>query len=101
MIVAGLAFAGWLIADDKRHFKVTGRQWLMMILLAYAGWTTLRADLYADALFNWDWGWKAMAWAIFLPLTLRTRPRLESYPLFMILSAVGIVLVGGRRWDKA
>src|SRR3546814_1994006 len=23
MIVAGLAFAGWLIADDKRHFKVT------------------------------------------------------------------------------
>src|SRR3546814_5785820 len=63
MIVAGLSFAGWLIADDKRHFKVTGRQWLMMILLAYAGWTTLRADLYADALFKWEWVWKAMAWA--------------------------------------
>src|SRR3546814_1911104 len=81
MIVAGLAFAGWLIADDKRHFKVTGRQWLMMILLAYAGWTTLRADLYADALFKWEWVWKAMAWAIFLPLTLRTRLRIESYLL--------------------
>ena len=35
MIVAGLAVAGWFIADDKRHFKVAGRQWLMLALL---GW---------------------------------------------------------------
>src|SRR3546814_18973318 len=67
----------------------------MLILLAYAGWTTLRADLYADALFKWEWVWKAMAWAIFLPLTLRTRLRIESYLLFMILSAGAIVIVGG------
>src|SRR3546814_19419093 len=33
MVVAGLAFAGSLTADDKRHFKVTGRQWLMFTLL--------------------------------------------------------------------
>src|SRR3546814_18426297 len=97
MSVAGRSFAGWLIADDKRHFKVTGRQWLMMILLAYAGWNTLRADLYADALFKWEWVWKAMAWAIFMPLTLRTRLRIESYLLFMILSAGAIVIVGGRK----
>ncbi|PWG02177.1 putative O-glycosylation ligase, exosortase A system-associated [Sphingosinicella humi] len=95
MIVAGLAFAGWLIADDKRHLKVTGRQWLMLVLLAYAGWTTLRADLYVEALSKWDWVWKAMAWAIFLPLTLRTRLRIEAYLLFMILSAAAIVIVGG------
>ena len=95
MIVAGLAFAGWLIADDKRHLRVTGRQWLMLVLLAYAGWTTLRADLYVEALSKWDWVWKAMAWSIFLPLTLRTRLRIESYLLFMILSAAAIVIVGG------
>lgn len=95
MIVAGLAIAGWLIADDKRHLKVTGRQWLMLVLLAYAGWTTLRADLYVEALSKWDWVWKAMAWAIFLPLTLRTRLRIESYLMFMILSAAAIVIVGG------
>src|SRR3546814_2886792 len=95
MSVACLAFAGWLIAYDKRHFTVTGRQWLMMILLAYASLTTLRADLYADALFKWEWVWKAMALAIFLPLTLRTRLRIESYLLFMILSAGAIVIVGG------
>src|SRR3546814_12929866 len=70
MIVAGLAFAGWLIADDKRHFKVTGRQWLLMILLAYARCTTLRAALYAAALFTLEWVWQAMAWAVFLPLHL-------------------------------
>ena len=95
MIVASLAFAGWLIADDKRHFKVTGRQWLMLILVAYAGWTTLRADLYVEALYKWEWVWKAVIWAVFLPLTLRTRLRIESYLLFMILSAGAIIIVGG------
>ena len=95
MIVAGLAFAGWLIADDKRHFRVTGRQWLMLILLLYAGWTTVRADFPVEALFKWAWVWKAMVWAIFLPLTLRTRLRIETYLLFMTLSAGAIVIVGG------
>ena len=95
MIVAGLAVAGWFIADDKRHFKVAGRQWLMLILLGYAGLTTLSADFPIEAYDKWEWVWKAMVWAIFLPFTLRTRLRIEAYLLFMILSAGAIIIVGG------
>ncbi|HEV2745972.1 MAG TPA: putative O-glycosylation ligase, exosortase A system-associated [Allosphingosinicella sp.] len=95
MIVAGLAIAGWLLADDKRHFRVTARQWLMLILLGYAGYTTVYADFPVDALFKWEWVWKAMLWAIFLPFTLRTKLRIEAYLLFMTLSAAAIVIVGG------
>ncbi|HEX8257415.1 MAG TPA: putative O-glycosylation ligase, exosortase A system-associated [Allosphingosinicella sp.] len=95
MIVAGLAIAGWLVADDKRDFRVTGRQLLMLILLGYAGYTTIYADFPVDALFKWEWVWKAMMWAIFLPFTLRTRLRLEAYLLFMTLSAAAIIIVGG------
>src|ERR1051325_2023562 len=38
---------------------------------------------------------KALAFAIFLPLTLRTRLRIEAVLLFLTLSAASIVIVGG------
>lgn len=95
LIVAALAIGGWLIADDKRDFRVMPRQWLMILLLIYAGVTTIYADFPVDALTKWDWVWKAMAFAIFLPFTLRTRLRIEAYLLFMTLSAAAIIIVGG------
>lgn len=95
MIVALLAIAGWLIADRKTGSQVTVRQGLMLTLLLYAGYTTANADLPVEALFKWEWVWKSMVWAIFLPLTLRTRLRVEAYLLFMTLSAAAIIIVGG------
>ncbi|HEY1145054.1 MAG TPA: putative O-glycosylation ligase, exosortase A system-associated [Allosphingosinicella sp.] len=95
MILALLAIGGWLIADDKRELRVAGRQWLMLILLLYAGFTTMHADFPVEALDKWGWAWKAVVWAIFLPFVLRTRLRIESYLLFMVLSAGAIIIVGG------
>jgi probable O-glycosylation ligase (exosortase A-associated) len=95
MIVAGLAFAGWLIADRKDGFAITARQGLMLVLLAYAGATTTIADFPVDAAEKWDWAWKALAFAIFLPFTLRTRLRIEAVLLFLTLSAAAIIIVGG------
>ena len=95
LIMAGLAVGAWLVADDKRRFSVTGRQWLMLFLLVYAGLTTLHADVPDEAMLKWEWAWKAVAFAIFLPLTLRTRLRVEAILLFMTLSAAAIIIVGG------
>ena len=95
MIVASLAIAGWLIGDDKRHFSVAPRQGLMLILLIYCGVSTIYADFPADAQYKWEWVWKAIFWAIFLPLTLRTKLRVESYLLVMVLAASSIIIVGG------
>ena len=95
MIVGSLAFAGWLIADRKNGLTLTGRQALMALLLAYTFYTTGRADFPDDAQYKWDWASKALAFAIFLPLTLRTRLRIEALILFLILSAASIVIVGG------
>jgi probable O-glycosylation ligase (exosortase A-associated) len=95
MIVAALAMLGWLVADDKRGLRFSTRQGLMLALLLYAGWTTWHADLPTDAWFKWEWVWKSMLWAIFLPFTLRTRLRIEAYLLFMTLSAAAIIIVGG------
>ena len=94
MYVAILAIAGWLIADRK-DVRPAPRQGLMLILLAYVTSTTVYADLPVEAWSKWEWVWKALVFAIFLPFTLRTRLRIEAALLFLVLSAAAIVIVGG------
>jgi len=89
------AVGGWLLADDKTDVRVAPRQFLILILLAYCGVTTRTADFPVEALDKWDWVWKALVFAAFLPLTLRTKLRIEAMLTFMILSAESIIIVGG------
>ncbi|MDV3455611.1 putative O-glycosylation ligase, exosortase A system-associated [Sphingomonas sp. HF-S4] len=95
MIAVGLAVAGWLAIDDKKDTRVAPRQFLIVLLLGYCFYTTLHADFPIEAKDKWEWVWKALAFAAFLPLTLRTRLRIESLLLFMVLSAASIIIVGG------
>ncbi|MFN3387551.1 MAG: putative O-glycosylation ligase, exosortase A system-associated [Allosphingosinicella sp.] len=95
MIVAGLAFAGFAIADAKTGARFSVRQGLMLLLLGYAAFTTANADFPVEAGEKWDWVWKVLAWSLFLPFVLRTRLRIEAYLLFMVLCASSIVIVGG------
>jgi probable O-glycosylation ligase (exosortase A-associated) len=95
LIAVVLAVAGWAVADDKKDVRVAPRQLLILLLLIYCWITTLGADFPTEALTKWDWVWKALAFAIFLPLTLRTKLRIEALLAFMILSAAAIIIVGG------
>ena len=97
LIVFLAAFGGWLIADNKAGSRFTFRQALMVMLLAWCGYTTLGADFPVEALHKWDWVWKALLFAIFLPLTLRTRLRIEAAILVMVLSAGAIIISGGMK----
>ncbi|MBX9796916.1 putative O-glycosylation ligase, exosortase A system-associated [Sphingomonas sp.] len=95
MIAVVLSVAGWLLFDDKRDVRLAPRQGLLLLLLIYCWLTTKSADFPIDAEGKWEWVWKALAFAIFLPLTLRTKLRIEALLLFMILSAGSIIIVGG------
>ncbi|MDM7954932.1 putative O-glycosylation ligase, exosortase A system-associated [Blastomonas sp.] len=95
LIVFGLAFLGWLIADDKRDMRVSFRQGVMALLLAYCAYTTSVADFPVDAEGKWAWVWKALIFAMFLPLTLRTKLRIEALALMMVLCASSIIITGG------
>lgn len=95
LIAVALAVGGWLLMDDKSDSRFTPRQGLIVALLLYCWATTLGADFPLDAKDKWDWVWKCLAFAAFLPLTLRTRLRIEALLLFMILSAASIIIVGG------
>jgi len=95
LIAFAAAVGAWALIDDKRDTRVAPRQLLILLLLLYCYVTTRTANFTMEALDKWDWVWKALVFAAFLPLTLRTRLRIESLLLFMILSASSIIIVGG------
>jgi probable O-glycosylation ligase (exosortase A-associated) len=95
MYVACLAFAGWLLVEKKTDLRFSARQGLMAVLLCYSFYTTMNADLPIDAAEKWDWVSKTLLFAIFLPLALHSRLRIEAALLFVTLSAAAIIIVGG------
>ena len=99
--ISAIAFAlmvgAWLLVDDKKDCRFSARQGLMLLLLAWCGYTTLTADFPAEALTKWNWVWKAIIAGVFLPLVLRTRLRIEALSLFMVLCASTIIINGGMK----
>lgn len=95
LIAFVLCFGGWLVLDRKEDSRFTLRQGLLIILLAYVGYTTMTADFPVEAGEKWAWVWKGLVFAIFLPLTLRTRLRFEAVTLVMVLTAGAIIIGGG------
>jgi len=89
------AFAGWLFLDSKRGSRFTLRQALIGVLLVICGISTLSSAYPIEAGTKWDWVWKALVFAMFLPLTLRTKLRIEAAALIMVLSIATIVINGG------
>lgn len=90
-----LAVLGWLIFDDKRHAVLGPRQALILALVVYCATTLQGADFPADALRKWDWVWKALVFAMFLPLTLTSRLRIEAAAVILVLSASVIIVPAG------
>lgn len=95
LIVFGLAVLGFLVSDDKKDVRVSPRWALMILLLGYCGYTTTIADEPIFAMEKWSWVWKALVFAAFLPLTLRTRLRIEALALTMVLCASALIVTGG------
>jgi O-antigen ligase len=89
------AFGGWAFADYKQDSRWTMRQSLLLVLLIYCGLTTTMADFPVEAAAKWSWVWKALVFALFLPLTLRTKLRIEAVALTMVLAAATIIIIGG------
>ncbi len=92
MIAFLAAFGGYVLLDRKEYFSVSARQIILALLLAYCFWTTGNADFPVEAQTKWEWVWKALLFAIFLPFTLTSRARLEALALTLVL-AVGMIVI--------
>jgi probable O-glycosylation ligase (exosortase A-associated) len=94
LIAFVLAVVGWAFFDNKAGVRFSFRQVLLVALLVYCGITTQTAEFAEAAAGKWDWVWKALVFAIFMPLTLTTRLRLEAASLVMVLTASAIIIEG-------
>lgn len=95
LILFALAFLGFVISDDKKDVRVSPRWFLLIFLLGYCGYSTTVAAEPVAAWEKWDWVWKALVFAAFLPLTLRTKSRIEATVLTMVLCASALIVTGG------
>lgn len=101
LIAFASSVGAWLIFDNKSNMRLSRRHPLLLILLLYCFYTTTHADFPVDAAEKWSWVWKALLFAMFLPLTLRTRLRIEALSLIMVLSAGAIIINGGLKTAMA
>ncbi len=89
------AFGGWLLLDGKEGSRFTVRQWLMLLFFGLCAYTTLNAAFPVEAAAKWGWVWKSLLFGMFLPLTLRTRARVEAAVLILVLAAGSIMISAG------
>lgn len=95
LILFVLSFLGFMIADDKKDVRISLRWVLLILLLGYCGVSTLFAAEPVAALEKWSWVWKALVFASFMPLALRTKLRIEATILTMVLCASALIVTGG------
>ena len=95
LIAFAAAFGGWLMMDKKARPTFTFRQALMLFLLVWAWFTMQGAQFPVEAVGKWDWVWKTLVFAIFLPFTVTTKLRFEAAALVMVLTAGAIIISGG------
>jgi probable O-glycosylation ligase (exosortase A-associated) len=89
------AFGGWLVLDSKQGSRFTVRQWLLLIFFGVCAYTTMKAAFPVEAAAKWGWVWKSLLFGMFLPLTLRTRARVEATVLILVLAAGSIMISAG------
>ncbi len=95
LVMFVLAFLGFLVSDNKKNVRIAPRWVLLLVLLAYCGYTTTVAAEPVAAIEKWSWVWKALVFAAFLPLTLHTKLRIEALVLTMVLCASALIVTGG------
>jgi probable O-glycosylation ligase (exosortase A-associated) len=95
LILFALAFLGFIVSDDKRDVRVSPRWALLLVLLAYCGYSTTVAVEPLAAQEKWSWVWKALVFAAFLPLLLKTKLRIEALALTLVLCASALIVTGG------
>jgi O-antigen ligase len=95
LIFFAAAFGGWLVLDGKEGSRFTFRQWLMLLFFGLCAYTTMNALFPVEAAAKWGWVWKSLLFGMFLPLTLRTRARVEAAVLIIVLAAGSIMISAG------
>jgi probable O-glycosylation ligase (exosortase A-associated) len=107
LIMGTLAIITYVISQ-KQHTRFTANIWLLGLWAIWITLTTTWAEVPSDAWQKWDWAFKTVCFAAFLPFLFGTRVRLEALLLTAALSVSGSILafaaktaLGGSRYGAS
>ena len=94
MIAAVVAVLAYLIADQEKKVRINSLQILLVVMIMWITITTSTAQMGDFAWFKWSSAWKALAFAAFLPLVLRTRLQIETALLVILFTICALMFSG-------
>jgi probable O-glycosylation ligase (exosortase A-associated) len=86
MIMGAGAFLTWLLLDRRSPPPLTLQSVLQVMLALWMTTTLLWAELPDPALVKWNWAFKAMGFAAFVPLVIRSRVQIEAFAQTYVFS---------------
>ena len=95
LIMAIAAIGSYVVLDRRSPPRLSFHT---LLTLFFAGWCTLSiswAEMPVSAWYKWDWAFKVMMFAAFLPLVLRSRVQIEAFlQVFLFSASLHILTLG-------
>jgi putative inorganic carbon (HCO3(-)) transporter len=85
-IMGAGAFAAYFLLDRRSPPPLTLQSALQVLLAVWMTTTLFWAELPDRAWVKWDWAFKAMAFAAFVPLVIRSRVQIEAFAQIYVFS---------------
>ncbi len=97
--VSAIAFAlmvlGFVLDPAKKDMRITWRQGAIALLFLWCAYMTTQAVAPLSAADKWSWVSRSLIFAMFLPLILHKRLRIEAVILTYVLCASALIVTGG------
>jgi putative inorganic carbon (HCO3(-)) transporter len=86
MIMGAVAFVGYLLLDRRSPPRPSLEMLLMAAMVVWINITMIWAQVPAAAWEKWDWAFKTLAFATFIPFVIRSRIQIEAFAQTYVFS---------------
>lgn len=95
MVFALLALFTYVLMDRRAIPKFTALHALLLLWAFWITFTTMIAQFPTAAWWKWDWAFKEIIFACFIPFVIRTRVQIEAVLYVMTVGTVPLVVSAG------
>ncbi|HEY2132868.1 MAG TPA: putative O-glycosylation ligase, exosortase A system-associated [Acetobacteraceae bacterium] len=86
-MIMGAVAVGSYFALDRRSPPPLSAEWMLMIaMVVWVNLTMIWAQVPGAAWEKWDWAFKTLAFASFIPLVIRSRVQIEAFAQIYVFS---------------
>jgi putative inorganic carbon (hco3(-)) transporter len=86
MIMGAVAVGGYLALDRRSPPRLSAEMMLMIAMTVWVNLTMIWAQVPSAAWEKWDWAFKTLAFATFIPLVIRSRIQIEAFAQTYVFS---------------